>query len=350
MKKYLVLALTAATLWSCGDPNAFTISGTIEGLEGTVYLSDSKHNVIDSVAVVDGSFTLEGITALPAINYVSDVRKGRSKAISAMVIVEPAAQINITKGESGETVVVGSPANDARNDYTVKMQALFSEYGKKDITDERRAQLEKEYEQINLAAKEQNRNNLFSAMTLQRELPTLSSTEAYAEIALLSEAVQQSEFVTKLKEEIALNAKTEVGKTFINIVQPTPDNKPLSLSSVINNEENKYTLVDFWASWCGPCIGEMPHLTKTYKEFSSKGFEIYAVSLDNNRTKWLDCIKEYKMNWLHVSELRGFDCKAVNDYAVRGIPSNVLIDSEGKIVAKNLRGEDLYNKVAELLK
>ena len=137
--------------------------------------------------------------------------------------------------------------------------------------------------------------------------------------------------------------------SYINILQSDAEGQIVTLTSVIENPANKYTLVDFWASWCGPCMGEVPHLKETYDKFHKKGFEIYGVSFDNNRDKWLAAVKDNGMKWIQVSDLNGFDNPAAKDYAVQGIPSNFLIDASGNIVAKNLRGEDLYKKVEELL-
>ena len=123
----------------------------------------------------------------------------------------------------------------------------------------------------------------------------------------------------------------------------------VTLTSVIENPANKYTLVDFWASWCGPCMEEVPHLKQAYDKFHGQGLEIYGVSLDNDNDKWLGAIREHGMGWVQVSDLNGFDNLAAKDYAVQSIPSNFLIDAQGRIVAKNLRGEDLCSKVAELL-
>mgnify|MGYP000615559551 CR=1 FL=1 len=121
-----------------------------------------------------------------------------------------------------------------------------------------------------------------------------------------------------------------------------------------NPQEWKYlgdkpALIDFYASWCGPCMEEVPHLKQAYDKFHGRGFEIYGVSLDNDNDKWLGAIREHGMGWVQVSDLNGFDNLAAKDYAVQSIPSNFLIDAQGRIVAKNLRGEDLCSKVAELL-
>ena len=140
-----------------------------------------------------------------------------------------------------------------------------------------------------------------------------------------------------------------MGQPYTDVAQPDAEGQEVSLKSVVENPANKYVLLDFWASWCGPCMGEVPHLKKTYEEFHKKGFEIFGVSFDSKAKDWTEAVEKNGMDWIHVSALSGFDNQAAEDYAVRGIPSNFLIDSEGKIVAKDLRGDELYEKIAELL-
>lgn len=146
---------------------------------------------------------------------------------------------------------------------------------------------------------------------------------------------------------VACNAQT--GEKYKEISGLTsPGGKEIKLSEVV--KENKYTLLDFWASWCPPCMREVPYLTADYAEYKDKGFEIYAVSYDDDSMAWQGAIKKNGMGWIHVSALKGWECPTQALYGVRSIPRNFLIDSEGNIVAENLRGEALGEKLAELLK
>lgn len=128
----------------------------------------------------------------------------------------------------------------------------------------------------------------------------------------------------------------------------SPAGKEVLLSKVV--AENKYTLLDFWASWCGPCMAELPYLSAAYQAWHEKGFEIYGVSYDDDRAAWQNAIRDGKMGWVHVSSLKGWECPTQALYGVNSIPRNYLIDRKGNIVAENLRGEALERKLAELLK
>lgn len=137
------------------------------------------------------------------------------------------------------------------------------------------------------------------------------------------------------------------GKTAPDIALPDPDGKTRSLSSL----RGSVVLLDFWASWCGPCRVENPHLVAAYEKYKSKGFTIYSVSLDTNKDKWISAIKKDHLYWPnHVSELRGWESEICAVYGVQAIPQNFLLDAEGKIIASNLRGDNLDRMLAEALK
>ena len=130
----------------------------------------------------------------------------------------------------------------------------------------------------------------------------LSGQEILDQIAKFSPEMQQTKELTELKATAEQKKRTDVGQPYINILQSDAEGQIVTLTSVIENPANKYTLVDFWASWCGPCMGEVPHLKETYDKFHKKGFEIYGVSFDNNRDKWLAAVKDNGMKWIQVSD------------------------------------------------
>lgn len=138
---------------------------------------------------------------------------------------------------------------------------------------------------------------------------------------------------------------TAIGQPAPEISLPDPNGKIISLSSL----RGKYVLVDFWAKWCGPCRRENPNVVKAYRAFKGKNFDILGVSLDRNREDWVRAIEEDGLTWNHVSDLKYFESKAALDYNINGIPFSILVDPSGVIIAKNLRGNELHRKLAEVL-
>jgi len=137
-----------------------------------------------------------------------------------------------------------------------------------------------------------------------------------------------------------------VGAQSVDFGQNSPDGKLVKLSDL----KGKYVLVDFWASWCVPCRQENPNIVKAYKQYKDKNFEILAVSLDNDKASWEKAIKDDQLGWLHISDLKGWKNEVAGIYAIRSVPSNFLVDPQGKIIAKNLRGEELEKALAQLIK
>ncbi len=151
--------------------------------------------------------------------------------------------------------------------------------------------------------------------------------------------------LTNLEQPPTQNAGPDIGTMAPNITMNTPEGKQVSLASL----KGKYVLLDFWASWCGPCRAENPNVVAAYTKYKDKNFTVFSVSLDDKKENWQKAIQDDGLSWTHVSDLKRWESSAAKLYSIQAIPSNFLIDPSGKIIARDLRGDDLDQKLAELL-
>jgi peroxiredoxin len=151
-------------------------------------------------------------------------------------------------------------------------------------------------------------------------------------------------YTKELSSQVEKLKITAIGQLAPEIALTNPNGQVVKLSSL----RGKYVLIDFWAKWCGPCRRENPNVVKAYKRFKDKGFEVFGVSLDRNKEDWLKAIAEDGLTWTHVSDLKYFESQAAKDYNINAIPFSILLDKTGKIIAKNLRGAALEQKLEEV--
>jgi thiol-disulfide isomerase/thioredoxin len=154
-------------------------------------------------------------------------------------------------------------------------------------------------------------------------------------------------FDSETNEEIDLAAATGINSKFVDLGLPGPQGQTVWVGDYVG--QNKLVLIDFWASWCGPCIRELPNVVKAYERFHDKGLEIVGVSLDKDKASWLAAIEQTGQKWPQMSDLKGWDCAGAQIYGIQSIPANVLIDSQGKIVARDLRGDALLEEIESRL-
>ncbi|MCX2742317.1 TlpA disulfide reductase family protein [Mangrovivirga sp. M17] len=163
-------------------------------------------------------------------------------------------------------------------------------------------------------------------------------------VAKYEEAYPDADFYMPFKDQVGKEAKLAIGAEAPDFALPTPDGDTVRLSDF----RGEYVLVDFWAQWCKPCRMENPNVVAAYDKYKGKGFQILGVSLDRSRDKWLQAIEEDNLTWTQVSELSATQSKVADLYNITGIPFSILVDPEGKIVAKNLRGQSLHDKLSEI--
>ena len=354
MKKFFAILAVAAVAASCNSHRT-VISGNVLGIEdGVIYLAESGRNgaVVDSTEVKGGKFVFN-VDSAPQLLTLRTAEEG-----VAAIFTED-GKITVEGNLADDSVkAVGTPANEAFNAYNEAMMSINQRYAEAADTAAREAVYE-EYQAFMDATIEQNMSNIFGVfMFIQNKSYELSAAKMIESLNALSEELKSLPVVTNAIEKATRKMRTEpkaegseFTPTYINIEQPNADGTPVSLQSVVEKKGNKYVLLDFWASWCGPCMGEMPFLKEAYAKYHKKGFEIFGVSFDSKAEAWKGAIAKQNMKWVNVSLLQSFNNPAAEEYVVESIPTNFLIDcSNGEIIAKNLRGEAVLEKLAELLK
>jgi peroxiredoxin len=278
--------------------------------------------------------------------------------------VEPGAiTATIDSSDEGISVFAGTPTNDAKRtidegtagiidqlkDLSPQLMAMEQE-GKIDTPEfetlvAKYHSLGDEAEQYRENAVLGMSNTILVAYLGWNNAYSLTTPEMVDSVLTIIADAPANAFTDKLVERRDALAKTAVGAPAPDFTQDQPDGTPLSLSSL----KGQLVLIDFWASWCGPCRMENPNVVAMYNKYHDKGFEILGVSLDDDREAWLQAIEDDGLTWRHVSDVKGWENAVAKEWAVRSIPHTVLVGEDGVIMAKNLRGADLEAKVAEIL-
>ncbi|NOY51440.1 MAG: AhpC/TSA family protein [Chlorobi bacterium] len=337
----------------------FKVNATITGIgDKMVYLQQRKNGdwvKLDSVAFVNDKGVFQENIGLPEFFYLSV--KGDRAYVPFF-------------GEQGE-INISTSVNNMR-DVKVEGSKTHDEYdafmGTLAKFDEQASQLGQRYQQAKSEGKEEELSKIedeYNDVEKQKSQSMLDYATSNNESIVgpfiimsnsylfdldqldkvtngFSDKIAESYYVNYLKDRVATLKRVAVGQKFVDFTLNDVDGNPVSLSSKINGN---YVLVDFWASWCAPCRAENPNVVKAYNKYHDKGFDVFGVSFDKDHDKWVKAIEDDNLGWTHVSDLKYWSSEAGKLYGVQSIPHNLLINPEGIIVEKNLRGEDLQKKL-----
>ena len=338
--------------------NGFIINGKISGVEdGTVKLTSTQdaNQVLVSGTVNNGVFTLKGALPEPGLYWLT---VGKEQPIY-LYLENSAISISGTKSDIKNLKIEGSSSQkdfdafqDVFNPLIGNLNAIAAQLenageGRK------KSELLNQYDSLVRRINQQveifigaRKNSYVSPFVL---FVTAQLNQDYQALEnrfnMLSDNVRNSNIGKSFMEFVAYNKVGTVGTMALDFVQNDTAGNPVSFASY----KGQYVLVDFWASWCKPCRVENPNVVKAFNKFKSKNFTILGVSLDQDKDAWIKAIEKDKLTWTHVSDLASWNNAVAQLYRVNSIPQNILVDPSGKIIAKDLRGEDLEKKLCELL-
>ena len=386
MKKIILLLSAAVVLISCSKvgKDEYIISGTATGIENgkTIILETQDENGMgllakDTVKVENGKFEMKGKITEPAF-YTIQLEGAQAKI--PLILENGEVTIAINKDSIQKSKVSGTYNNDeyvAFNEEITKVQKKLMDFQNKNMAAMNTAQqtkdtvvingLMKEFskiqEEVGVASKakyvtyaETHPKSFISALIVQGMLndPTADVSKSEKLYNGLDESLKNTKPGKAIKTKLAeIKSPAAVGATApatdgnwrADFSAPNPEGKIISLKESLG----KITIVDFWASWCGPCRQENPNVVAIYKEFHSKGLNIIGVSLDKDKAKWKEAILKDKLTWNQVSNLKFWDEPIAAQYKVQSIPATFILDASGNVIAKDLRGAELRAKIIELL-
>lgn len=370
MRQILTLLLTVSlALFSCqDDKNTYKLEGEAVGFaDGAQIFVNTFENkqpvVIDTLVVKDGKFS-GTYPKTEAVN-LNFLRTDQNNGSAIYFPENENMKVTIYKDSMQASKFEGGKQNKAYSEYMAKMtefnnrkKSSMEEYQIAQQKNDTATTFRIQAEGMNMMEEEskfkkeflaKNDKSLFSIMLLSEMVAREEMTpgEAKAYIQDLSPELNATDMTQELKARLDTMGKAEMGSKAPDFSAPSPDGKEIALSDVLG----KYTIIDFWASWCKPCRIENPNVVKVYQKYHDKGLNIISVSLDKaeQKDKWLQAIKDDNMDWYHVSNLQFWNDPIAQQYSIRSIPATFLLDENGVIIDKNLRGAALEAKIGTLL-
>jgi peroxiredoxin len=308
----------------------YTITGEVNVESGIIYLQDFRNKmffIIDSAVIEQGVFSFTGSLERPDLYGLTLDREETFHPYYIFLENSP-IRVKIDTAVKRKAEITGSATND-----------LFVAYQQAVSADRKHFRID--------SFITAHPASIVSAYVLYRDFSyRLGKEEIEACVQRLDSSLYDTQYVRVLNDLSTLLTDIAIGKPAPDFSSLTPEGASVSLSDRLGKG---YVLLDFWASWCGPCRRDNPNIVKAFHKYKNKGFDIFSVSLDKNKEAWIKGIEEDRLTWTHVSDVLFWDSAPAALYGVRAIPSNFLIDKAGVIVARNLHGEALDRTLAELL-
>lgn len=367
MKNIFLFVVSALLLVACDsskdDNSAFTINAKFTGVEDStpIYLQKVKEGQlasIDSADLSSSKVSFSGSLEAPEMLYlqVGDTRKmvnlfAENSTISILVNIDSLDKAQVIGSKSHDDMMAFRKHLEPVNEKAIELNRAY-DLASQNAETENMQRISEEYQNLRNEHFElieefiaSNPQSHFTPFVIREYLASnLKYTELDSMLSKLDPSIHNSKDYQFLNQIVNANKSVEVGMPAIDFALNDTTGNPISISSF----QGKILLIDFWASWCGPCRHENPNVVKLYDDYKEKGFEIIGVSLDEKRTDWIKAIHQDQLTWPHVSDLKGWSSAAGKLYAVNAIPATVLVDREGKIIAKNLRGDALRKKLEEI--
>ena len=347
--KNLLTAALAALLCSCGGAN-YTITGRYELPPGdSVYLLASDNTVLAAGVVnADTTVSLQGTVTTPDLVFLANAKRTNHPA---WFFLEP-GKIRIEKYDPAfGYVVCGTPLNDRKKAFDEAMYAFGNKLRKGSPGQSLQAILA-EMNALYTQTVDANLDNVFGAWVFNSyEFQNIKDNpeKVKARLAQFTPGIQAHPMLKKSQDASQATARSAVGQPYTDFSCKNAAGETIALSSLTG--PGRWVLLDFWATWCGPCCREIPYLKEAYAAFSGRGFSIYAVSIDHDAARWQRFLAENDLPWTNVlSPGCGKQSPAAAMYGIRFIPSNFLISPDGVIVARNLPGRQLQSRLEELMK